>query len=193
MIPDPRPAGIHRVAVPALDEILKARDERAQLRQVHLQSADVPVVVQLSVAVPAELRQTRKVEVLFLAAVLRFEDSIRASGWSALRHESGQGLLGPWVLWTVTGSAAKPERIKLLCVRIEEDKPSDRILDFDVEIPGRSIDRSFLGMEARCCPVCGGEAALCSGRAIHPRDEVLAAFTGLISGAEPGLGHVSQW
>ncbi len=189
------------VPQPTLDEVLAERERRTAVRRDVLARVPAPrqavglssdeclrgatdtsagVLVQLSPVAPASLRSTPDFLAIFAEGERRFEIAVAAMGWNPVRVASARTVLGPWTLWLLRSSAARPERVKYLCVTLEEELPFGRLWDFDVEGPSGTIGRAALDLADRTCVVCGGSAAVCSGRRVHPADEVAGAFLGIL-------------
>ncbi len=165
---------------PTLVDILSERDRRSALRaeRLHALSAGGKpcVLVQLSPVAPSGLRDKPEIDAIFVQGARHFESAADAMGWNPVRIDSAVTSLGPWRLWALHSSAASPARVKYLCVGLEEHLPAGRLLDFDVETRDGPIGREAFGFAERTCLVCGGSAAVCSGRRVHDDDSVNQAF-----------------
>ena len=66
-----------------------------------------------------------------------------------------------------------PELLKRVAVELEEAKDAFRMVDIDVHATsGRQLSRRDLGLRARRCIVCGGDAAACVRARTHSLSEV---------------------
>ncbi len=170
-----------------LGDVLAERDRRAAVRRGVFTrregTVDPVALVQLAPVAPAVLRDDPAIAALCARGARRFEDASRAQGWEIRAIDCRATALGRWYLWSVASSAATPERIKYLCVGLEDEGPPGRFWDFDVEGPAGPVGRADLGIEPRACVVCGGIAAVCSGRRSHAMEQVLRAFRRLADSA----------
>lgn len=63
---------------------------------------------------------------------------------------------------------ASPERLKRLCVEIEDSEPIGRLFDLDViDRQGQKAERSLLGVPRRKCLLCEEDAAVCGRSRRH--------------------------
>ncbi len=167
----------------SLDErALDERDRRAS-ETAALLAAGSRAVVRLSARMPATLRQRGLASAPTERGTAVFESACRERGVSLTSVAEGDGVLGPWRLWT---SDADPVELKRAALYVEEGSWLGQLLDLDVAGPDGLVGRSDLCLPPRTCVVCGGAATACSGRAPHPASTVEAAFATILARATDG-------
>lgn len=137
-----------------------------------------PLVVRLSARLPATLRYTDRAAIALALGAARFASRCMAAGFDLTREGTGTGVLGPWTVWT---TRSDPVRLKRFCMASEADGALGALLDIDVETVAGHLGRAALETVPRTCPVCGGNALVCSGRSLHGQAQVHSAFTRLLS------------
>jgi len=91
----------------------------------------------------------------------------------------GKDALGPFA---VMQAPTEPQEVKRLCIRIETQRPSARLVDLDVyDSNGKPVDRASLGLPPRRCLVCDQPAADCQRLQRHSPEEILKAADGLLA------------
>ena len=159
------------------------RDRRAD-ETAALLAAGSRAVVRLSARMPATLRQRGLATAPTERGVAVFESACRERGFSLVAAGEGDGILGPWRLWT---SDADPLELKRAALYVEEGSWLGQLLDLDVAGPDGLVGRSDLCLPPRPCVVCGGTAMACSGRAAHPATAVEAAFATILARSSSGF------
>ena len=143
-----------------LPEILLAREERVEIQTALLQSFGAPVVCfTMNMAGPVKLTPASH------RAFLWGMDQLRlgfVQNRFAVLHERCRSLpTGDEGYFAVNASA---QRIKALCVQIEQSLPMGRLFDMDVIGPdGRKLERG----QERACLVCGEPGRACASRRLH--------------------------
>lgn len=167
-------------AAERLSGILHARELRWQCRQMLVQQHGCALLT-ASLRLPSRLRQ----EADFLQAF----DRLMASFEAQLAPLGGRLLLcsmdadGPARHYAVPDARAA----KQLSAGFEEQQPGGAMLDLDVlDADARAFSRAALMQPARACAVCGSRpASACIVGAMHPIDEVEAAFRSILAALAP--------
>ncbi len=135
-------------------------------------------VVRLSARMPAVLRTRGQADIPIGCGADAFETGCHRQGLNLILLGHGQGVLGPWRIWSSEGD---PFILKQLALLIEDGSRQGQLLDLDVYSQDGPVSRSLLGLPPRTCVVCGQPAAVCAGRAIHATSIVEAAFLDLLA------------
>ncbi len=181
--PEVSPLGERALGKLALEQQALGERDRRAAETAALLSAGSRAVVRLSARMPAILRQRGLAAAPTERGAAVFESACRERGFGLAAAGEGDGVLGPWRLWT---SDADPVELKRAALYIEEGSWLGQLLDLDVAGPGGLVGRSELCLPPRTCVVCGGTATACSGRAMHPAATVEAAFATLLARATGG-------
>lgn len=163
-------------AVPAtLNEILSARDSRAE-RHTRL-AAENPdkTLLALTVIVPGNVKRSSGSLTIAHAAC------------SAVLCTFNKGILSSQEFDRATGYEAdfiidRPaEEVKRIAVAIEEKHPLGRLFDLDViHTDGRPMSRSEIGLPDRKCLCCNRPARFCMRAHSHSFEEVAANADSII-------------
>jgi holo-ACP synthase CitX len=144
-------------------------------------------LVVVSVAIPGADKNLPGAESLLALGVGELGAAADRSqpGWT------GRGVdpLGPWAALHLPGA---PERVKSLCVEVEERRPWGRLLDLDVYHRDgrgdlRQLGRTELGAPPRACLVCGEPARECILLRRHPEAALSRRTRELLAAASAGL------
>lgn len=159
----------------SLDDILLAREQRAQLQQMLLARWHCPLICfTMNIAGP------EKTSPLILRG---FHTGLRAleaalSEFAVLDKRITYAETGYEAFFAVEADAAV---LKQLCMQIEDGSPLGRLFDMDVlDCGGRKLDRNV----QRGCIVCGKPGRACAAGRLHPVGEIQAAATGLLQDGE---------
>lgn len=164
------------------ERALEERDRRAS-ETAALLAAGSRAVVRLSARMPATLRQRGLAVAPTERGAAVFESVCRERGFSLAPAGEGDGVLGPWQLWT---SDADPVELKRAALYVEEGSWLGQLLDLDVAGGNGPVGRSELCLPPRPCVVCGDAATACSGRAQHPASAVETAFAAILVRSSSG-------
>lgn len=158
-----------------LSEILAARDRRAEAQRILLKQYARPVL-SYTMNIPGPVKDSALIRRGFetglrlLYSALK-EAEIPILSFSEIREITGCEWLG--VLDT------EAEKLKSICVSIEESCPLGRLFDMDViNVDGRKLARSA----ERPCFVCGAPGRSCASRRLHSLEELNAAVLKLLQG-----------
>lgn len=152
---------------PTLQEILDAREKRAEKQKILLAKFQKPLVC-FTMNIPGPEKWNRDVSVAFFVGCRLLEQAI---GTQALLHQEtnispcgGEG-------YFVADMPA--DQLKSLCVQLEEDSLAGRLFDMDVlDTDSRKIQREALGFPKRKCLLCDNDAVICASRRAHPLEEL---------------------
>ncbi len=162
----------------ALTELLARREARALQQRTLLAAFGLPVVC-FCINMPGPVKQNAAARQAFAAGRSALRRSLFSANIRLLHTEERHAATGCEALLITTEEDALV--LKRLCSTLEDSSPLGRLWDMDVIGPdGRPIPRTALGLPARACMVCGGNAAACSGRAVHSPAEVEAALLALL-------------
>lgn len=146
-----------------IDEILQAREQRAERQCVWTEQTALPLVsFTMNIAGPDKggplvalaFREGCRMLTERLGHPIRQETHLTAAGYEALFAYD-----------------LPPQRLKETCVSLEETPLAGRLFDFDVIL----TDGTKLAREIpRTCIVCGGPVTVCSRNRAHGLDTILA-------------------
>lgn len=159
-------------------EILSRREARAARQQALLAAYGAPVIC-ICANMPGAVKQNAASRQIVAAGEAALGARLRAQGIAILHEEREEASTGTELLYCADAPA---EALKALCVALEEAHPIGRLLDLDVIGAQGPVSRRELGHPPRGCLVCGRPAAVCTGRAPHPLEEVQAAIAALLEG-----------
>ncbi len=168
-------------ARPALpDEDLRAalaERERRVAESSALLHAGALAVVRLSARMPASLRRRGMAGAPIARGAALFESECRRRALPLKPEGSGDGALGPWLLWS---SSSMPLALKTAALYVEESSWLGLLLDLDVQGSQGSVGRAELCLPPRACVICGAPAMVCSGRQAHAASSLIAAFSDIL-------------
>lgn len=159
-----------------LEELLDRREARAA-RQQALRSKYASLVVCLCANMPGPVKQNEAARRIVAIGERLLQSGLAEKKYAVLHVEAVQAATGPERLYCV---AAPANALKALCIALEEKSPAGRLLDLDVIGPEGPISRVTLGHPPRRCLVCGEIAAVCTGRAPHPLEQVQLAIAEML-------------
>ena len=160
-----------------LTEMLDAREARSRRQEALLRQYGAPLI-SFSMNIAGPVKDSPLLRRAFRAGMEQLEAGLRAWGLEVLSREEKLAVTGCEALYAVDGAA---EKIKALCVSIEDSSPLGRLFDMDVLSPdGSKLDRETVGGGPRNCIVCGAEGRGCASRRIHAVPELQAATRRLI-------------
>lgn len=162
-----------RNAKPAtLRQVLDAREERAYLQRQLLATNGTPLIT-FTINMPGEYKDFPLLRCTF------------AEGCAAIRQrlaEWGAPLVYEQIQQDVTGSAGffavdiGAEQLKRIALDIEENHPLGRLFDIDViDLEGKRLHRSQIGVAPRRCFICDGPVWQCSRSRAHPVEQLTTA------------------
>ena len=159
-----------------VERALAERDRREAETEAAL-DAGAAAVIRLSARMPAGMRCCGLADNPIERGAVIFESECRGRGLSFSPLGSGNGPLGPWRLWASSAEAAE---VKHAAIFVEEGSWLGQLLDLDVSSTEGRLGRAELLLPPRRCVVCGGIAAVCSGRATHAPKAVETAYDAIL-------------
>lgn len=145
-----------------LQELLTAREQRAQRQRIWLKTYGQTLVV-FTMNIAGPIKRTELIEEGF------------SMGSRLLRQRLGDRLLHWEEYWQDTGcegfyAAALPaEKVKAITVELEETHPAGRLWDMDVlTLEGKKLERE----NPRACLICGTPGAACARSRAHSVEEL---------------------
>ncbi|HWR43408.1 citrate lyase holo-[acyl-carrier protein] synthase [Sporomusa sp.] len=181
-----------------LEAVLAAKERLASL-QAELRSNYQLPVVSFTTNIPGPVKSSPDIQNLLRAAVERFRAAAGDSGFSVVEERFIYPLTGPAAVLAVIGEA---DKIKQVCIAIEESSFYARLFDIDVfDAVGGQISRSSLGHRERTCFLCSQPAVLCRRLGKHSSKEIgdnvaerLMAFAAGTTNPWPGaVWNLGSW
>ena len=162
-----------------LMEILDARDRRAQRQRELLGQYALPLVsFTLNIAGP--MKNGTLIRRAFREGTERLEDVLRGEGTTIAAQEHIDEPTGCEGFFVLRGNG---ERIKRLCIALEDEDALGRLFDLDVIDPVHGKwDRTALGFSKRGCLVCGRLGKDCASRRAHSAAELQEKTAAILHG-----------
>ncbi len=145
-----------------LQEILDARENRAQIQKRLLDEYQKPLVC-FTMNIPGPEKYNRDISIGFSIGNRLLEEQLKVC--PVLHRQMFFKNTGCEGYYVVDQPASA---LKLLAVRVEDSDPIGRLFDIDVlDTSGRKLTREELGFERRRCLLCGNDAAVCARSRAH--------------------------
>ena len=159
-----------------LEQMLEARERRAQRQQVLLAQYGLPLV-SFTMNIAGPVKNNPLIRRGFRLGARTLKEHLALSGCTPLYEEAIDEDTGCEALYVVD---TDPDSLKNLTCAIEEHLLVGRLFDMDVIAPdGRKLERQ----NPRRCLICGGPAGECARSRTHSVEELQLATTALLSGA----------
>ena len=156
-----------------LEQMLEARERRAQRQQALLAQYALPLV-SFTMNIAGPVKNSPLIRRGFLLGERTLKEHLALSGAAVLHGESTDAVTGCEGLYVVD---ADPEALKRIACAIEEQAPAGRLYDMDVVAPdGRKLERAA----PRRCLLCGRPAGECARSRAHSVSELQAATHALL-------------
>lgn len=181
-----------------LEAVLEAKERlaclQAELRKVHT----LPVV-SITANIPGPQKDSPLIQDLLRAAVDHFRVLARNVGFSIREERFMYPATGPAAVLAVDG---EPNKLKQVCIAIEEAGFYARLFDMDVfAADGRQISRTQLGQPERTCFLCDEPAVICRRLGSHSQEELsrnvkarLTAFAAAVTNPWPtAVWDIGSW
>lgn len=156
----------------SLSDILLAREERAGLQSDIIKRFDCPIIsYTLNIAGPR--KNSSLISRAFTLGIEELDSSIDSEK-IIFKHIDAVQSTGPLAIYAINDD---PEKLKSICVEIEEKTAIGRLFDMDV------IDKSFKKLtrsSERGCIVCGAPGRACAASRAHSVDEIVARMNGIM-------------
>lgn len=158
----------------SLQEILEARERRADKQQQLLAKYNAPLIC-FTMNIPGPEKNNTLISRGFRYGCELLEAQIASPIVHWETQEENTGCEAYAVV------EADAEVLKSLCVQIEDSCPVGRLFDMDVLTPdGRKISREELGLSGRACLICGGPVYQCSRSRAHSVAQLQEKTYGLL-------------
>ena len=152
-----------------LEEVLKAREARADLQQRWLQGYGQSVI-STTLVWPGEVKDTPLARQVMAEANEALNQLLRKHRWEVCKHEIRFLPTGPEAFWSVL---APGWMIKHVTAHLEDNHPLGRLWDIDVFCPKSGlIKRSAIRQPMRKCFICNEAAHVCSRMRRHSQNEL---------------------
>lgn len=160
-----------------LTEMLEAREARVRRQEVLRERYGAPLI-SFSMNIAGPVKDSPLLRRAFRAGKRQLDTGLRAWGMKVLLREEKLAVTGCEMLYAVDAPA---EKVKALCVSIEDGSTLGRLFDMDViGADGEKLDREAVGGGARNCIVCGAAGRGCASRRVHSVPELQAATRQII-------------
>ena len=147
-----------------LQQILDAREARAS-RQQALLDAHGGTLICFTMNIPGPVKTSPGIIQTFHLGQQMLLDSLKSEGISLLHQEASTPATGCEGFYICDST---PQKLKQLCVGLEDSTAAGRLFDLDVICPdGTHISRQALGFSPRKCLLCDQEAKLCGRNRSH--------------------------
>lgn len=145
-----------------LQEILDAREKRAQKQQALLAKYKTPLVC-FTMNIPGPEKLSRDIVIGFAVGNWMLRDAL--TGLPVLHRELHRKPTGCEAYYAVDMPAKK---LKQLVIDIEDTEPIGRLFDMDViDTDGTKLTREQLGHPRRKCLICDEDAVICARSRAH--------------------------
>lgn len=153
-----------------LEQILKARDRRAEKQKKLIMRYELPLI-SLTVNMPGARKNTPLCSSVFREGCSELVKRLKDNGELPAYQESNDLLTGSEAYVAVDMDECT---LKELTLHIENTHPLGRLWDFDViGRDGMAISREALGYPKRKCFLCEEDAHACTRSKAHSLDELL--------------------
>ena len=161
---------IRRSQPVALEEMLAARDERAERQRGLLSRFPGLALVSFTLNIPGRYKAYSLAERAFVLGMGLIERQLERAGVAVAHREEKRAATGYEFL---LAAEAPAEAVKRITVAIEESHPLGRLFDIDVlGCDGIPLRGDGLGRGERTCLVCGGPVWECARNRAHPAEQL---------------------
>lgn len=162
----------------ALADVLRGRDERAQLQR-QLLAEYGRALVSFTVNMPGPRKLCAESRYIHARGVRQLEQALLVAGARTLYTFARKQISGPEAYFVVDMPAAA---LKELTCAVEDASPLGRLFDMDVLDPDTCVplSRESAGLARRGCLICGGDAAVCARTRAHAIHELEARINALV-------------
>ena len=172
-------SGQQRIEV-SLDEILDARDRRAE-RQAYLSTSHRTPILSFTLNMPGNVKRTPLSSFFFDDRLMRFKAQLRAIGAVIVEELVFSERTGDEALLAVSNLSSRS--LKELAIAMEERSIAGR-LDLDVlDEESTPVKRASIGAVPRRCLLCEQPASVCSSSRAHSPDELRDKVTHMLEQA----------
>ncbi len=151
----------------SVQDMLRARDERAARQQRFLDRHAVPLI-SFTMNIAGSIKNDALIQRAFEEGVHRISTLLEGRAWNVLGMEKTVSFTGCEALWAVQADA---ETLKRAMCLVEEADALGRLFDVDVlEADGRHLSREA----ERTCLICSGPVRVCARSRAHSAEELFA-------------------
>lgn len=147
-----------------LQQVLDAREARAATQQTLLQKYAAPLIC-LTMNIPGPVKNSDLIRRAFGLGQQMLLDSLKSEGIALLHAQTQEPATGCESFYVLR---CNPQRLKQLCVGLEDSFPAGRLFDLDViGLDGSHTSRESLGLPPRKCLLCDQDAKVCGRSRAH--------------------------
>lgn len=165
-----------------LEEMLLAREHRAhKCRRYVLEYGRTAVLFTMNI--PGPVKASPEISLGFEEGFLSLLREFKRHNIRVLHAKTYYLITGPEGYIAADSDA---ERVKRLCIQLEEGSQLGRLYDIDVHSPQGALSREDIGLQPRKCLLCGHNAKLCSRSRRHSVEELTLAVHKILCGCLTG-------
>jgi holo-ACP synthase len=152
-----------------LEDILRARDRRAEKQKQLIQEYALPLV-SYTINIPGAIKSSPLYIRIFEEGLVLLGQGLSAKGVTVIFGEAHYRFTGPEAFIVADRSELA---LKKLVLQLEDSHQLGRIFDFDVlGLDFQPISREMLGYPQRRCLLCDDLAQVCARSRRHPVDKL---------------------
>lgn len=157
-----------------LEQMLLAKEKRVENQMIAINRYHYPVI-SLSLVIPGAIKNSSGSLFLFKEAITALHNCFIANAIALIDEQHYHYVTGSEAIISVPCSI---DKLKQLCIDIEDNHPLGRLWDIDVIDPlsQRSVSRSKFNHRSRQCLVCQEAAKICSRAKKHSLEEIFLAI-----------------
>lgn len=157
--------------------LLNARDKRASRQQTLLETYQQPVL-SLTINAMGGVKRNPLLDYVFKQALKALERLFKAENITPIYQKITQADTGNEAIFSVNIPAYE---LKKYCVNLETITPLARLWDMDViDLNGKPISRSDLGIPPRRCLICAENAKVCARQRSHSMADLMSTLQTLV-------------
>ena len=161
----------------ALPEMLAARENRVYRQQALLAKYHA-LLVCFTMNIAGPVKNSELIRRGFAYGCKQLEETLQREKMPILHKEITSAVTGNEAFYLVQADA---QRLKMATSEIEDASPMARLFDMDVlDGSGEKLERTVLGLQGRCCLLCGKPAKECARSRTHTVAELQARTTELL-------------
>lgn len=154
----------------SLQDILAARDERAQIQQYFLDKYNSPLI-SYKLNIPGPIKYNSLIKKIFDDGLLVCKNELTKASVEIIDEKVLYRNSGPEYFASFKGT---PSLIKEITTVVEETHPLGRLFDFDIlDLEGNQLSRQQIGREPRKCLMCEKNAFECGRSRNHSVTELI--------------------
>lgn len=158
----------------SLKDVLDAREERWNTRQMMACSLKEGCLISVTLCVPLTFRNSSEYKEFFRKLCDKLIYFLASKGIVIKYEKTINGADGPAAFFS---ALSIPETVKRYCVMAEDSIPGARLLDVDITgNKGEVVGREQLGLPPRKCFLCSNPAHVCVFRRLHSLQDIALAI-----------------